>query len=109
MKWKEEKSNDFKECLLDEKSVNNLLNIINSLNGTELNESLVDHSVNELNQLLLSAGKSHYVNVSSNSKTNVSGGMWYDAECIEKRNKFKTTQYAFSVTGCEEDRLHVPV
>ena len=104
MKWKEDKKEEYKFKLGNFDNKDTLSDIMNKLDCENITESIIDDCVNDLNNVILSAGVSHQVNPVNESVVK-SSNLWYDAECRERLEDFKRAECMYRMSGCEFDRV----
>ena len=105
VKWRDEKKDEYKTNI-NSLDILNRLQLINAkLDKNCINQNVVDECVNDLNNVLLYAGKSHSVRIGRDNYYTSKCGIWYDRECITKRDEFKKAEHAYRITGMEEDRI----
>ena len=106
MKWKPDRKNEYLQNLKSEESIIQFQNIFDKLENDVLSDNVIDDCVNDLSNIILSAGENHYVHTKrSNQSTGTINNSWYDSECREKLESFRTAVRLYRLSNSEIDRV----
>ena len=109
-RWNAKKKDEYIDVLKSEIVQNDIAFISDKLLKIMTCE-VVDSSIEQLNSILKTAGKSHikevHIGLTGRDKVKKGGGIWYDSECKKQSKIFKECETKFRDTGSEEDRVYM--
>ena len=104
MKWKEERKEEYLTKLHSEENITHFQSIYDRLDNDVLSNDIIDECVNELSNIILSAGENHNICV-KRAHPSTKKNSWYDNECREKLESFRIAERLYRLSNSEIDRV----